>query len=384
MSRVSFVIRSPREIRFGWGIISELPAAAAPRGKCPMLVLGGGSLRKSGKLEPILEGLAAHGLEPVLFEGIEHDPSVETIDRGREAFRARGCDMMVAIGGGSVLDAAKAIAGLALESAPTLHFLDGRPITGAVAPIVACPTTSGTGAEVTHVAVLTDRSRRLKASIRTEGMMPTLALVDPELTVTLAPRPTAHTGLDAFTQAVESYLSRGANPFSDPLALEAAVRVGRWLRVAYEDGQRQEARENMAAGSMLAGLALASARLGLVHGIAHPLGALYGLEHGLACALLLPHVLEFNAPVAEAKLASLARSLGLTEGTNDTSAALKLVVWTRELCAGLGCYRPLAEIGLRRGDYAMIVEAALASGSSRANPRPVAAEDVVRLLEAAK
>jgi len=317
----------------------------------------------------------------VLFEGIEHDPSVETIDHGREAFRGAGCDAMIALGGGSVLDAGKAIAGLADQSVPTRDFLDGRPIRSRSYPIIACPTTAGTGSEVTHVAVLTDSSRRLKASIRTEGMMPAVAIVDPELTVSMPPEHTAHTGLDAFTQAVESYVSAGANPFSDLLALDAATRIGRWLRAAYDDGNSREARESMALGSMLAGLALASARLGLVHGIAHPLGALYGLEHGKACALLLPLVMEFNAGVSEGRFARLARELGLTDTPNDTEAAYHLIVWTRELCAGLGCLRPLREVGLRRDDYPAIVGATMASGSTKSNPRKVTEEDVVRLLD---
>ena len=156
------------------------------------------------------------------------------------------------------------------------------------------------------------------------------------------------------------------------------------MRKAYDHGADREARESMALGSMLAGLALASARLGLVHGVAHPLGALYGLAHGEACALLLPHVMEFNAGVVERKFAILARALGLTSTPNDTEATYKLIVWTRELCAGLGCLRDFRGFGLRREDYPAIVEAALASGSTKSNPRKVTEADVVRLLDRAR
>ena len=376
-----FTIRCPREVIFGWEVTAQLPEAAAKLGQRPMVAIGGGSLKASGKLDDILDGLTAADLSPTVFEGIEHDPSVETIDRGREVFKEADCDSMIAIGGGSVMDAGKAIAGLASEDAPTAEFVAGKDITAPGYPIICCTTTSGTGSEVTHVAVLTDKSRNVKASIRTEGMMPTVAFVDPELTVSMPPEQTAFTGLDAFTQAVESYISVGANAFSDPLALEAATRTGKWLRAAYKDGANREARENMALGSMLAGLALASARLGLVHGIAHPLGALYGLAHGEACALLLPHVMEFNADVAEVKFATLARSIGITDTQNDTQAAYALIVWTRDLCAALGCLRPFAEFGLKREDYAAIVEAAMASGSTKSNPRGVREEDVERLLD---
>jgi alcohol dehydrogenase class IV len=380
---MQFTIRSPREVIFGWGAISGLPKAAAAVGLRPLVVVGGGALRRAGTLDAILNGLASAGLEAALFEGVEHDPSLETIDRGREVFVRERCDLVVAVGGGSALDAGKAIAGLAGEAASTREFQDGKPVPVQGPPIIACPTTSGTGSEVTHVSVLTDPSRRLKASIRGESMMPAVALVDPELTVSLPPEPTAHTGLDAFTQAVESYVSVGANPFSDPLALEAATRIGKFLRAAYRDGNARKAREEMALGSMLAGLALASARLGLVHGIAPPLGALYGLEHGRACAVLLPHVMEFNADASETKFAALARALGIAHGGNDTLAACRLIVWTRELCAELGCLAPFHTFGLKREDYPTIVEATMASGSTKANPRPVTEAEVVRLLDAA-
>jgi len=259
-----FVVRCPREVLFGWGKVSELPQAAAKLGKAPMVVVGGSSLASTGRLGDILGGLEAAGLRPHLFEGIEHDPSVQTIDLGRAAYTQHGCDSLIAIGGGSVMDAGKAMAGLSAEKAPTADFVAGKAIGGACPPVICCTTTSGTGSEVTHVAVLTDKSRRLKASIRTEGMMPTVAIVDPELTASMPPQQTAFTGLDAFTQAVESYVSRGANPFSDPLALDAATGIGKWLWVAYVDGGNQQARSEMALGSMMAGLALASARLGLV------------------------------------------------------------------------------------------------------------------------
>lgn len=379
-----FTVRSPREIIVGWGAIGELGKLTAGLGKRPMLVVGGGSLRKSGRLEGIVRELEALGLHVTVFEGIEHDPSTETIDRGREEFLAASCDCLVAIGGGSAMDAGKAIAGLSGETAPTAEFVRGKHITAPVPPIIACTTTSGTGSEVTHVSVLTDKERSVKASIRTAGMMPSVAIVDAELTVSMPREQTAYSGLDAFTQAVESYVSVGANPFSDPLALEAAVRIARWLRTAYERGTHQEARENMATGSMLAGLALASARLGLVHGIAHPLGALYGLAHGEACALLLPYVMEYNAEAARGKFAHLARAMRLVSfSEEDEGAASCLVAWTRELCGVLGCLRPFSQFGLSRADYPAIVEATMASGSSKANPRRVNPEDVVELLDRA-
>ncbi len=379
----SFVIRSPREVLFGWNAIRELPGAAKKLGSRPLVVIGGGSIRRGGLLDGVLEGLRDHGLKPFLFEGVGHDPSVEIIDLGREAFARDACDLVIGLGGGSVMDAAKAIAGLANEDAPTAEFVGGREISPDCVPNICCTTTSGTGSEVTHVSVLTDPERRLKASIRTEGMMPSVAIVDPALTLSVPPEQTAFTGLDALTQALESYLSRGDNPFSDHLALEAAVRISAWLPVAYTEGDNREARENMSLGSMFAGLALASARLGLVHGIAHPLGALYGLAHGEACALLLPYVLEFNAPVRAPKMAMAARAMGISAELNDDDATVELIEWTERLCEEMGCRRRFAEFGLKHEDYPAIIEATMASGSSKANPRIVREEDVVALLDKA-
>jgi alcohol dehydrogenase class IV len=226
------------------------------------------------------------------------------------------------------------------EAAPTAEFIGGREFAASACPVIAAATTSGTGSEVTHVSVLTDPLKRLKVGVRTDGMMPTVAFVDPALTLSVPPAQTAFTGLDAFTQAVEAYVSVGANPYSDPLALEAALQTGRFVRAAYRDGQDRAAREGMALGSMLAGLALASARLGLVHGIAHPLGALYGLAHGQACALLLPHVMEFNAPVCEARFGNLARLLNVTQSRNDTLA-------TPPSSSGPGSCAPCSAAGSR-------------------------------------
>jgi 1,3-propanediol dehydrogenase/alcohol dehydrogenase len=377
-----FTLRSPQEIVFGWGAIEEVAELARRYGLSrPLVVVGGGSLRRRGVLERLLGQLEEVVGDVALLERIEHDPSVETIDGGREVFAAGDCDSVIAVGGGSVMDAGKAIAGLWQEDAPTAEFVGGRAITTRACPVICATTTAGTGSEVTHVSVLTDHARRLKASIRTDSMMPVAAVVDPELTLGSPAELTAFSGLDAFTQAVESYVSVGANDFSDVLALEAAVRTGRWVRTACREADNREARENMSLGSMMAGLSLASARLGLVHGIAHPLGALYGLAHGKACAVLLPHVMEFNAPACEAKFAKLARALGVTDEPSDTLATLHLVVWVRELCAALGCWVPFKDFGLKREDYPAIVEATMASGSSKANPRKVTEDAVARVLD---
>jgi len=373
---VEFAIRCPSQVVFGWGRIGQLPKLTSGLGRRPLLVTGRSALRASGRLGGILDALSSSGAAVALFDQVEAEPSLDAVLRGIEAARAHEADLVVAIGGGSALDVGKAIAAVAHADGDLAEFHAGREVIGPALPIVAVPTTSGTGAEVTPNSVLTDRGAGVKASIRGSGLIPRVAIVDPELTVSLPPKETAHTGLDAFTQAMEAFISTGANPYSDALALEAIRATGTWLRQVVADGHDREARTQMAMGSLLAGLALASARLGLVHGLAHPVGARYALAHGLVCALFLPGVLAFNEPAASAKYAAVARALGL-----DSPEAL--VPWVSALCSDLGAATPLAEFGATEADIADLVGPTLAAGSTAYNPRKPTADDVRELLQRA-
>ena len=278
----------------GWGAARELGAVAAALGRRALLVTGRSALRAAGITDRLVESLRAGGVRVELFEGVEPEPGVETVDRGREAFERGRCDMVVAAGGGSALDVGKAVAALAAGSAPTREYYSRRPLPSRFAPSVTVPTTSGTGSEVTPVSVLGDASAGLKHSLRGPSLLPAAAVVDAELTVTCPADVTASAGMDALTQAVESYLSRLATPLTDALALHAVELI--WLNIlaAYQHGEDRSAREAMSYGSLLAGMALANARLGAVHGMAHPIGWRYRLRHGVVCAALLPHVLRFN------------------------------------------------------------------------------------------
>ena len=378
----TFTFRSPLQVIFGSGTLKSLPAAAAKLGSKALIVTGGGSLRRSGHLDGVVAALDEKGLVASVFEGVEPDPTIQTIDRGREAFRAGGCDLVIAIGGGSALDAGKAIGALAHAEEATAVYFTGKEITSPGAPIIALPTTSGTGAEVTPNSVLSDRDSHVKQSIRGEGLMPQIAIVDPELTLGLPAEQTAFTGLDALTQALESYVSKGANPVSDHLAEESIVRIAGSLYTAYADGTDLQAREDMALGSLLAGLALASARLGLVHGLVHPLGEAYHITHGLACAITLPHVMEYNVPVAAAKYARAARLIGISEPT-DEAHARTLIAWFRELATKIGAGTTLGAFGAKEADFEAMVPAILASGSTKHNPREATAEDVLAIMRAA-
>lgn len=358
-------LRCAREVFFGRGVRGQVGKHAALLGERALIVCGRMALRASGALDELRASLEGADMSVAVFDQVEAEPSLATVECGRAAFAAAGCDLVVAAGGGSALDVGKAIAALAPLTEPVAHFFAGAEITGPGRPCIALPTTAGTGAEVTPNSVLTDTASGLKASIRGHALLPEIALVDPELTVTCPPDQTAYSGLDALTQAIEAYVSLGANPVSDAWAEESVRRIARGLHAAVANGADLEARTDMALGSLLAGLALASARLGLVHGLAHPLGALYHLPHGRVCGALLPAVMRFNKQAAEAKYARLASLLCLGE---DAEALLS---WVSTLVEELDANIDFKAAGLRAEDFDAIIGPTLASGSTKHNPRPV-------------
>lgn len=367
-------LRCAKEVIVGSGTRAKLGEQAALLGSRALLVCGRTALRATGALDELSAILSDAGVTVQVFDDVEAEPSLATVQRGREAFSASGCDLVVAAGGGSALDVGKAIAALAPHPEPMAHYFGGAEITGQGMPCIALPTTSGTGAEVTPNSVFTDTATDTKASIRGHALLPEIAIVDPELTVSCPPDQTAYSGLDALTQAIESYVSRGANPISDGWCEESVRRIAGALARAVADGTDLSAREDMALGSLLAGLALASARLGLVHGLAHPLGARYHLPHGQVCGALLPWVMEYSVEAAAEKYARLATMVGAGETAAD------LVAWTRALVRELDAELDFGAAGLRAEDFGHIIPPTLASGSSKHNPRPPDEEGVRELL----
>ncbi len=365
------VVRMPKII-FGPGTRMKVGEEAAARGRKALVVCGRGSVRREGYLEQVRSSLAESGVEGVVMEGVEPEPTVEMVERGRAELQRSGCDIVIGLGGGSVMDVAKAIGGLAGTRESAAAFVAGPEPPRPGLPVICLPTTSGTGAEVTRNAVITDPARRVKASIRGDSLMPAVAIVDPELTLSLPPEPTAASGLDAFVQALEAFVSRGASIITDDWSLRALAAIAGSLRRAWRNGGDRQAREQMSLGSLLAGMALGSARLGLVHGMAHPLGLLYHVPHGLVCAVLLPEVVRFNAAVAADKYGAAARAMGAGRTVDD------LLDWIAELYGEMGV--PSRFEQLKEDDFEIIVKQTLASGSTRANPRPVTESDVTEIL----
>jgi alcohol dehydrogenase class IV len=302
--------------------------------------------------------------------------------------KGRQCDVVIGIGGGSVLDSGKAVAAMLTNPGRLEDYLEvvgrGEPLTKSAAPYIAIPTTAGTGAEVTRNAVLAVPDHKVKVSMRSPLMLPRVAIVDPELTYSMPPRLTASTGLDALTQLLEAYVSNKANPLTDGICTEGLRRAARSLRAVYEDGSNRQAREDMSVASLFGGLALANAKLGAVHGFAGPLGGMIRARHGVICARLLSYVVQTNvqalanrAPDSPAlkRFDELARIV--TRRANAKAA--DGVTWVQDLCLALEA-PSLSEFGLTRQDLPTVVAKAQKSSSMKGNPITLTDEELMGIL----
>lgn len=319
------------------------------------------------------------------------EPTVDLVREGARRAQEAACDVIVSLGGGSAIDAGKAIAIVATNGGEPLEFLEvvgkGCAITTPPLPFIAVPTTAGTGSEVTRNAVLGSTEHGIKASLRSPLMLPRVALIDPELTYELPSAVTAATGLDALTQLIEPYVSARANPLADALCIEGIRRVADALRRAYHDGADREARRDMALASLFGGLALANAGLGVVHGFAAPLGGSSKAPHGALCAALLPHGMAANLAGMRTRspqhpaLERYAVIAHLLTGRNEASAE-DGVEWVRGLCAELNI-PALRAWGIAKADLPGIVENAARASSMQANPLPLTSEELLGVVTAA-
>jgi len=362
--------RTPGKFIFGVGSIETLGQEARALGRRAVLVTGRRAMAQAGTTGRCLANLAAAGVEAALFDQAEPEPDVATVDRCREVVRHHQADLLIGLGGGSALDVAKAAAGLAREVEATRVFHQGRPIRTQGLPTICVPSTAGTGSEMTNNAVLTDRERSVKTSIRSESLVPTVALVDPEVTVSSPPSVTAASGIDALVQAIESYLSRFATPMTEAISLRAAEELVAALPAVVRRGADIALRTRAAWGSAMAGIALGNAKLGVVHGLAHPLGVRFHVPHGLACGVLLPAALDFNRPAAPEKFATIEKLVG-----GDPAS------YARRLLAECGLPATLTSFGLTAGAMDPIAEEGLVAGSTKANPRTPTKGELIEILK---
>lgn len=375
MKNFDFV--SVTRIVFGLGQFNRIGELAAEFGRHAFVVSNADRKGTHGLHKRLHDLLASKGVALTLFWQ-NGEPTAPEIDRGaREAAQA-GCDLFIGLGGGSAIDAAKAIAGLHTNGGSALDYMEvvgrGMKISKPGAPFIAVPTTAGTGAEVTRNAVvgLTESGKEFKASIRSEHLLARVALVDAELAVRVSPEITARTGMDALTQLIESYTSTGAQPITDALALQGIRLASRALLAVYNDGGNLKAREEMALAALLSGITLTNAGLGAVHGFAAPLGARFPVPHGTVCAALLPPVIEANIAALMAKSpvhAGLARyeelARILTDDANEQPAAA--AHYTNVLKQKLRI-PGLSQFGFREADIPEMVALAKKSSSMRYNP----------------
>jgi alcohol dehydrogenase class IV len=384
---MQFEFATAGRIVFGAGVASTLGREAAALGRRAFVLTGG----RPQAHAPLLQLLEDHHVAHTPFR-VTREPTTDLALEAVERAASHGCDLVVGIGGGSVIDAGKVVAALLTNGGDIMDYLEvvgrGQPLGRASAPYIALPTTAGTGAEVTRNAVLESPRHRVKVSMRSPFMLPQLALVDPELTHSMPPALTAATGLDALTQVLEAFVSRGANPLTDGVCREGLVRAGRALERAFTDGTDRDARTDMCVASLCGGLALANAKLGAVHGVAGPFGGRFKAPHGAVCGRLLPFVTAANVAALRARspdaptLGRYAEAAQLVTG-NPTADAEDALPWLERLCTRLAV-PGLASYGYGEADAEQVVPAALRSSSMRGNPVDLTAEELRAVLNRAR
>jgi alcohol dehydrogenase class IV len=381
-----FEFTTANRIVFGAGALKGAGAFAKNFGDRALVVTGSNPARA----DALLTALREVGIDVVTFP-VSGEPDVATIRAGVDLARGRGRTVILGIGGGSVIDAGKAIAGLLTNTGDLFEYLEvigqGKPLATAAAPYIAIPTTAGTGAEVTSNAVIYSPEHRVKVSLRHPLMLPRVALVDPELTYTSPPAVTAASGLDAFTQVIEAFVSNKANPLTDALCRDGITRAARSLRTAFEQPEHPSAREDMAITSLFSGIALSNAKLGAVHGFAGPIGGMFSMPHGAVCACLLPHVMTTNVAALSVRqpgsepLRRYTEIAQMITGRAGASAADGAAM-TRDLASALHI-PPLSAYGISAADFPAIIEKAAVSSSMQGNPIKLTSDEMSAILSAA-
>lgn len=376
----------PRDIYYGPGSLEQLKYI---KGKKAILVLGGGSMKKYGFVDKVIGYLKEAGIETRLFENVEPDPSVETVMKGAAAMREFEPDWIISMGGGSPIDAAKAM--WVFYEYPEKTFEEivqpfSMPTLRNKARFIAIPSTSGTATEVTAFSVITDNEKGVKYPLADFNLTPDIAIVDPDLAQTMPPKLVAHTGMDALTHAIEAYVSTANSPFTDPLAIKAIQMVMKYLLDSYNGDKK--AREEMHYAQCLAGMAFSNALLGIVHSMAHKTGAAFStghIPHGCANAIYLPYVIKFNKKNAKERYVDIANSIGI-EGTDDECVEA-LCNKIDDMNKKLGIPKTLKEFGIDEKEFkekvSKISKLAIEDACTLSNPRPITPEEMEKLFTCA-
>jgi len=383
MSSVTANIASPRMLLVAGGAVKQIVEVLAKFGLSRPLVVTDPFMVKSGMVRHCLDPLEAAGIAVGVFSDTIPEPTDTVVEAGVRVLQQSDYDCMIGFGGGSPIDTAKAMAILASGGGKMRDYKVPVAADKGAVPVIAIPTTAGTGSECTRFTVITDAERDEKMLINGFGALPLAAIVDYELTYSVPPRTTADTGVDSLTHALEAYVSKRANPFSDALAMAAMGLIGKHIRTAYAEPRNAAAREAMMIGATQAGLAFSNSSVALVHGMSRPIGAHFHVPHGLSNAMLLPAITRYSVSGAEGRYGAASRQIGFAAPTDsDAVAAAKLVTGLETLNKDLSVPSP-AEFGITEADWngkmALMAEQALASGSPNNNPRVPDAGEIVTL-----
>lgn len=384
MPYTDFSFSVPGQVRFGVGIIKQIPDELVKNGINNVLVVSDPGVVKAGLTGEMFGLLREAGVTFTLFDQVEPNPSVETVIKALDEYRENGCQGMVAFGGGSPMDVAKAAGVLATNGGELTQYEGVGKFKNPPPPLLAVPTTAGTASEVTPFAVITHRQTNYKFPVAGPSLIPRVAFLDPALITTLPPQVAAATGMDALTHAIESYLSLTAHPFSESMSEKAIFLIGRHLKNFAANRQDLEAAGGMLLASLFAGIAFGHARLGLAHAMAHPLGGFFDVPHGIANAVLLPYVMQFNLLADKGKYPQIARLLGEDlHGLSPEKKAQQAIVAVENLNKALGIPAKISSVGVKREAIPQMAVDTMKSGNVKVNPRQAGVEDIIRLFELA-
>ena len=381
MKEFSFSV--PQEIIVGKGSLARLSEAAEKLGGKHGFIISGPHLNKMGIVASCSESLENAGIKVDAYTETEGNPSVETVEKAAAAFCKSGADFIIALGGGSPMDVAKAVGVVARYGGSITEYEGGGRVPGDIIPLIAIPTTAGTGSEVTAFSVITDHSRNYKLTVFSYKLIPAYAILDPELLTTAPVSVAAACGIDAMVHALEAYISKDASPFSDAMAEKALELIGKNIRRYVADRTDIEAAEAMITGSLFAGIAFSWARLGDVHAMSHPVSAYFDVPHGVANAILLPTIVEYNALADRGKYLKLFNYISLTPASEAEFEPFMLVDLLTELNEQLGIPGSLGEVGVTADKFDAMADDAMKSGNIAVNPRSTTKKDVLPLYEKA-
>jgi alcohol dehydrogenase len=374
--------RIPPTVRFGSGASRDVGIEAKALGGSRALLVTDGFMRSSGACEPVVKALEAVGIAAHIYDGVNSEPDLRHVSEGLSLQRQHSCDFLVALGGGSPLDAGKAIAVMATNEGRIADYMGSGKLARPGLPLIAIPTTAGTGSEATQFTIITDTDHDVKMLIGSPFILPRVALVDPDLTLAMPKGLTAATGLDALTHGIEAYVSRKAQPLSDLMALSAVRLLGANLLTAWEQPNNIEARSKTMLGALQAGIAFSNASVALVHGMSRPVGAVFHVAHGVSNAALLGEVMDFSVPGNPERYADIAVALGLNRQGNAEATARSGVARVKELIRAMQV-PSYSQLGVSREKLDQVAgkmaDDAIASGSPANNPRLATREEIIAL-----